>query len=139
MVLGRNMVAVGFVVLIVFVIVLAVMACGPGSGTPGPEKIQVDAIEPVEVATIAAVTTAVEAGTAANAELVNQLIECYETNVLIWGVTKGGVEARLAEAGHGMDMVPEDMRPFLEDAAVASPDEFRRNGLATLVQCEETR
>ena len=75
-----------------------------------------------------------------DADLINRLIECYETNVLIWGVTKGGMEARLATVSDGakLDLSPGDMRPFLEDAALASPEEFRRNGRATLVQCSET-
>ena len=75
----------------------------------------------------------------ADADLVNRLIECYETNELIWGATKGMMETRLAAelVGNKPNLEPADMRPFLVDAALAEPEAFRVNGLATLQQCVE--
>ena len=73
-----------------------------------------------------------------DAKLVDRLIECYKTNPVIWGATKGAVETSLAESGERRTVTPEDMRFLLVSAALVEPEEFRRNGEATLVQCGAT-
>ena len=71
----------------------------------------------------------------ADEELVINLIVCYEANEVLWAGTKGIMELGLPE---GSDITPADMRPFMVAAVLESPEEFRRDGLATLEQwCSE--
>ena len=113
----------------------SVTGCVSRSEPPSPLDIKVIEAEP----TPDAASSPSQDLPRRDAELVDSLIECYQTNPVIWGATKGAVEARLAEAGHKGTLTPADMRQFLEAAAVVKPEEFRQNGEATLVQCAATR
>ena len=143
-------------VIAVGVAAIAILACAPKSDPPSPQDIQVIETE----STPAAATDhpvrlserqlylARHAGlikptrdprlSDSDAQLVDDLIECYKTNAVIWGATKGAVETRLAEAGNHQTLIPEDMRFFLVSAALVNPKEFRTNENATLVQCAAT-
>ena len=131
---AKRLMTMAGVVFAVSTVIVALLACAPRPQPPSPLDIQVIETEPHTTAA----STIAQASSTTNAELVNRLIECYKTNDLIWAATEGIMEMKLAAAGYDESLDPEDMRPFLEGAALESPAEFRLNGLATLRQCAAT-
>ena len=136
----------------VAVATIAILACAPKPEPPNPQDIQVIETESTPAGAAGLSERQLHIARAqgliqptrdprlseSDAALVDSLIECYKTNAVIWGATKGAVESGLAEGGDHRTVTPEDMRFFLVSAALVEPEEFRLNGEATLVQCGAT-
>ena len=124
----------GAAIFAVALAIMAISACAPKPTPTSPQDIQV-----IETGSTPAVAPTRDPRLSnSDAKLVDSLIECYKTNPVIWGATKGAVETSLAEAGDHRTLTPEDMRFFLVSAALVEPEEFRLNGEATLGQCAAT-